>query len=114
MPPKRRTQPPPQEPVNADRGQVNPMQQFVDLLVGALQNRNPITNVPNPVQPANRLVAFKDFKSLGPPEFQGVVNPIEAQTWIREIEKFFEVANEAEGQKTVFATFMLKEEASYW
>ena len=77
MPPKKRAQPQPPEPANADRGQVNPMQQFIDLLVGALQNRNPTVNAPNPIQPANRIVAFKHFKSLRPPEFEGAVNPIE-------------------------------------
>ena len=41
------------------------------------------------------------------------MNPVEAQTWIMEIEKIFDVARVGDDQKTAFATFMLKAEASY-
>ena len=58
------------------------MQQFIDLLVGALQARpvNP------PVAP---IITFKDFKNVGPPEFKGTTKPIEVQAWIKDIEKVF-------------------------
>lgn len=59
------------------------MQQLVDLLLGALQNR-PINNAP-----ATQNVTFKDFENEGPPEFKGTSEPIEAQGWVKEIEKTF-------------------------
>ena len=78
------------------------MQQLVNLLTGAFAN-----------QPQAQATTFKDFKAVGPPEYHGSMNPIEAQTWIMEMEKVFDVARVNEDQKTAFATFMLKSEASY-
>lgn len=52
-----RAQRSPEELVNEDRGHnPHPMQQFVNLLVGALMNP--------PVAP---IMMFKDFKMVGPP-----------------------------------------------
>ena len=79
----------------------------------ALQNQNaaPAVNL-NPI--AGQLANFKDFKAVGPPEFKGTNNHIEAQTWVNEMERVFEVVRVADQQKTAFATFMLKGEAGYW
>lgn len=86
------------------------MQNFVNLLTEAMQNRPP----PAVGQPGQHLTSFKDFKLVGPPEFRGTLDLFEAQTWIEEMEKVFEVARVAEAQKTSFATFMMKGEANYW
>lgn len=114
MSPRRRqpTQPTSEESVNDDSNPVNPMQRFVDLLMGAMQDRNMVANNPNP--PLTHLANFKDFKVVGPPEFKGATNPIKAQTWVMKIEKVFEVSRVAKEQKINFATFMLKNEANYW
>ena len=69
MPPRR--QPPRQRTTegthNNDNVDANPVQQLVALLTGELQN-----------QPQNQGTTFKEFKAVGPPEFCGSVNPVEA------------------------------------
>lgn len=115
MPPKgrpevQRTQ---EETDNEARDQISPIQQLVDLLVGALQNRNP-NNEMNLNLPALHVANFKDFKSVGPPEFKGTIEPIEVQSWIEEIENAFVIARVREEQKTIFATYMMKGEANFW
>ena len=92
---------------------VDPLQRIADLLAGAMRGDNPRMAQPDPNPQSNYLVNFKDFKAVGPPEFKGTTNPIEAQTWIMEIEKVFDVFRVSEEQKTAFAAFMLKGEASY-
>ena len=81
------------------------MQQFIDLLVRALQER--------PVNlPVTPITTFKDFKNAEPPEFKGTTEPIEPQAQIKKIEKAFMIARV--DQKTVFATYMMKGEANFW
>ena len=58
--------------------------------------------------------AFKAFKSLKPPEFQGTAYPVEARAWLKEMEKTFEIMGTEEAQKTTFATYLLKGEANFW
>ena len=111
MPPKCQTRNPrAEESVNNVDTQPEPMRMFAIMLAEALQNRPQQVEAP----PAGHLVSFKDFKLVGPPEFSGSTDPIEAQTWAQEMEKVFEVARVADEQKTSFATFMLKGEASHW
>ena len=110
MPPRRRVTAP-EESVNDERVPVDPIQRLVDLLGEALRGRNePVP--PNP--PVAPVANFKDFKSVGPPEFMGTTDPIVAQTWIKEMEKAFAIARVGEDQKTVFATYMLRGEVNYW
>ena len=80
----------------------NPTQQLVDMMLGVIN------------RPINQNTSFKDFKLVGPPEFKGTLEPVDAQIWISEIEKFFLVTNVSNNQKTTFATFFLKGEANYW
>ena len=92
-----------EESVNNMENDPNPMRAFAEMIAEAIQNRPPpvirqsMQHVqPPPVQPAPHLANFKDFKLVGPPEFKGTLDPIEAQTWIEELEKVFEVARGAE------------------
>ena len=57
---------------------------------------------------------FKDFKNVGPPKFKGTTEPIEAQAWIKEIEKAFVIAGVGDEQTTVFTTYMMKGKANFW
>ncbi|XP_004515682.1 uncharacterized protein [Cicer arietinum] len=61
---------------------------------------------------ANRV--FDDFLKLQPPSFQGCHNPSEAQAWLDEIKKAFEVVPFTEEQKVAFAAHLLKGGAEYW
>nr|XP_027191102.1 uncharacterized protein LOC113786998 [Cicer arietinum] len=61
---------------------------------------------------ANRV--FYDFLKLQPPTFQGSHNPSEAQAWLNEIKKAFEVVPCIEEQKVAFDAHLLKGGAEYW
>ncbi|XP_063950154.1 uncharacterized protein LOC135152907 [Daucus carota subsp. sativus] len=63
---------------------------------------------------ANPQVTFKNFQSVNPPEFKGSADPIEARIWLKEIEKAFVLVKVRDEQKTEFASYYLKEEATYW
>lgn len=102
----------PSNPENINQNQANPtdpMRQLVDLLKDVLQNSNH-----NLQQNEASHVTFKAFKNMHPPEFKGTTDPVEAQSWVKEIEKVFRVIKVAEDQKTAFAAYMLKGEASFW
>lgn len=96
--------------VNNEGDQADPMQNFADMLAQAMQTGAPAARN----RLANRLVNFKDFKAVGPSEFKGTIYPIEAQTWVSEMEKAFVISRVAEEQKTDFATYLIKGEANYW
>ena len=89
----------------------NPVQLLVNLLQ---QNLQANSDKGSSSQLTKHAVSFKSFKSLQPPEFKGTTNPIEARTWLKEIEKAFEIVSVEEDKKTLFASYMLKGEANYW
>ncbi|KAL8134367.1 hypothetical protein AgCh_009406 [Apium graveolens] len=53
-------------------------------------------------------------KSVNPPSFHDTTGQVVANTWIREIERSFELVRLGEEQKTIYATYFLKGEAIYW
>ena len=57
---------------------------------------------------------FEHFKKLNPLAFKGEFDPIVAESWILDLEKYLEVLNFSKTQKVVFATFMLGGEAKHW
>lgn len=84
----------------------NPMNKFPNLL---RQNINLHHNQQPSPAPRNAVAkSFRAFKSLRPPEFQGTASPVEARAWLKEMEKSFEIIQVEDGQKTIFATYLLK------
>ncbi|XP_014503127.1 uncharacterized protein LOC106763451 [Vigna radiata var. radiata] len=57
---------------------------------------------------------MNDFLRHNPAKFNGNATPDEADDWICNLEKIFEAIECTEGQKLVFATYMLVGEAEYW
>ncbi|KAK4563696.1 hypothetical protein RGQ29_006014 [Quercus rubra] len=57
---------------------------------------------------------IEQFRKLGPPSFLGNPDPTEAESWIMQMEKIFDVIGCTEVQKVSFASFMLKGEAEHW
>ncbi|XP_074369633.1 uncharacterized protein LOC141711091 [Apium graveolens] len=53
-------------------------------------------------------------EAINPPEFKGSLEPIEANVWLKEIEKAFALVKVKEEQKVEFASYYLKNEATYW
>ncbi|XP_074374354.1 uncharacterized protein LOC141714752 [Apium graveolens] len=51
---------------------------------------------------------------MNPPAFHDTIDPVVANTRIREMERSFELVRLGEDQKTVYATYFLKGEVIYW
>lgn len=64
-----------------------------------------------PVQPT---VTFKSFQAVKPLDFQGTKDPVEAQIWLKEMEKAFALVKVSDEQKVDFASYFLKGESNYW
>ncbi|KAL8108572.1 hypothetical protein AgCh_024881 [Apium graveolens] len=62
----------------------------------------------------NPQVTFKTFQAVNPPEFKGSLELIEANVWLKEIEKAFALVKVKDEQKVEFASYYLKNEATYW
>lgn len=56
---------------------------------------------------------FKQWKCLKPSPFKGSTDLMEAETWVKQIQKIFGVINHSEAQKVPFATFMLEGEVDH-
>ncbi|KAK1360366.1 hypothetical protein POM88_044840 [Heracleum sosnowskyi] len=65
-------------------------------------------------QQAAPAVTFKSFQAAKPPEFKGSADLVEAKAWLKEMEKAFALIEVAEDKKTEYASYFLKNEASYW
>jgi len=57
---------------------------------------------------------IEQFRKMGPPSFLGNPDPTEAETWIMQMEKIFDMVGCTEVQKVYFASFKLKGEAEQW
>ncbi|KAL8115323.1 hypothetical protein AgCh_021973 [Apium graveolens] len=51
---------------------------------------------------------------IKPPEFKGSGDPVEANAWLKKMEKAFEFVEAGTEQKTKFASYFLNGEANYW
>ena len=58
--------------------------------------------------------AGERFRKLQPPTFNGGVDPIQAEQWIRTTERMLAYAKVPEGDKILCASFMLRHHAEYW
>ena len=57
--------------------------------------------------------SLEDFLRHNPPKFNGKVNPYEADQWVRDIERIFEVTQCLEERKLSYVIYMLIEEAEF-
>ncbi|KAK1396603.1 hypothetical protein POM88_006466 [Heracleum sosnowskyi] len=65
-------------------------------------------------QQAAPAITFKSFQAAKAPEFKGSADPVEAKAWLKEMEKAFALIEVTEDKKTEYASYFLKNEASYW
>ena len=61
-----------------------------------------------------RQINLLDFKKYAPPAFSRTSDPIEAESWLKAIEKVFHALRCPAEDKVTFATFMLQGEAADW
>ncbi|KAK1393845.1 hypothetical protein POM88_012901 [Heracleum sosnowskyi] len=66
-----------------------------------------------PHQKVVPVVTFESFQAAKPPEFKGSVDPVEANVWLKEMEKAFTLIEVTGEKKTEYASYFLKNEASY-
>ncbi|KAL8099712.1 hypothetical protein AgCh_032100 [Apium graveolens] len=92
-----------EEEISTQDPEINPETTMMSRLAQLLQQ---------PVAP--KVGNFKHFQSVHPPEFLGVPDPIKAQSWLREMEKAFELAEVKDDKKAQYASYYLKDEASFW
>ncbi|KAL8134767.1 hypothetical protein AgCh_009689 [Apium graveolens] len=85
------------------RPEMNPETTMMSRLAQLLQQ---------PVAP--KVGNFKHFQYVHSPEFLGFPNPIKAQSWLREMEKAFELVEVKDEKKAQYASYYLKDEASFW
>ncbi|XP_058216825.1 uncharacterized protein LOC131327701 [Rhododendron vialii] len=61
-----------------------------------------------------RDTIYGRFKKLGPTEFDGPPNPLDAEEWMKKLEEIFQIMAVTDEQKVLLATFMLKGDARRW
>ncbi|KAH7836858.1 hypothetical protein Vadar_006574 [Vaccinium darrowii] len=54
------------------------------------------------------------FKKLFPAEFEGSINPVDAENWLKGVERVFVAMGVTDEQRVTLATFNLKGEALIW
>lgn len=57
---------------------------------------------------------LNDFKRQDPPKYAGGVDPEEADSWLRELEKIFTFLHTPDATKVEYAAYLLIGEAEYW
>ena len=57
---------------------------------------------------------LSDFQRTKPPSFSQIVDPLDADDWLRTIEKKLEIARTEENDKVPFATHYLEDAAAIW
>ena len=88
---------------------------YLGTITGLVEHQARATETNRQGQSATtRGSSFYDFKRLGPPYFSGTSDPMEAEAWIIQIEKFFYVIDCSDEQKAFYAAFMLDKDADHW
>ena len=65
-------------------------------------------------QPIVHVVTFKSFQAVNPSEFKGSADLVKARSWLKVMDKAFALVGVEENQKSGFASYFLKGEATYW
>jgi hypothetical protein len=79
------------------------------LVANSARGGNGARNAPSPA-----LTTYGDFAATHPPLFTEVGEPIETDHWLRVMESKFGLLRYTEVQKTIFATQLLRGDASAW
>src|ERR1041385_7914076 len=68
----------------------------------------------NTTQQRNEMVSLNDFIRLHPPVFSYSTEPLDADDWLRSIERKLQVGHVLDGDKVSYATYHLEGAASSW
>ena len=58
--------------------------------------------------------ALEQFQKMKPLVFEGEVDPLQAETWLLQIEKILDVMNCTDEQRVSFSSFMFQKKVEYW
>ena len=61
-----------------------------------------------------RLACLKDFQKLNPPNFAGTTEPLEAESWFKQVKKKLDVLKIPEDFRVEFAAYLFIGEADHW
>jgi len=92
-------------PTNHEDEHISKYQKIPDVMPGWLAR---LATKSNPHR------ALEQFQKLNPPAFKGEADPIQAEEWLRRIEKILTVMECNENQKVSFTSFMFQGEAEHW
>ena len=68
----------------------------------------------NTHQQHNELVSLNDFIRLNPPVFRYSTEPLDADDWLRIIERKLHAGHVADGDRVIYATYHLEGAAGSW
>jgi hypothetical protein len=86
-----------------------------DILQTIIQAIGSLTEVvQHQVGATNPMSALEKFRKLDPPSFKGSKDPLEADNWLKELDRLFKVMNVRDEQRVTLAVFMLKGDALEW
>ena len=60
------------------------------------------------------MMNLERFNKLGPPTFQGTVDPMVTEVWLKQIKKIFVAMGCNDDQRVILASFVLQAKAYHW
>src|SRR3954465_12052652 len=99
--------PPPPDYMAAMMQQFQMNQVFMQGVIDQLQNQNQHQNQPP-------VVTLRDFMCLNPPLFHQPEQPLDADDWLRDINRQLEFANVSAADYVNFASYFLRGPAAQW
>src|SRR3954471_23957500 len=104
---------------NRNDDEIPPPPSAAEILMEAEKNRRDQTRLlelieQNTARQRNVVVSIKDFILLNPPVFRCSSEPLEADDWIRSIERKLDAAHVAPDDRVIFAAYFLEGAAAEW
>uniref|UniRef100_A0A2N9G096 Retrotransposon gag domain-containing protein n=1 Tax=Fagus sylvatica TaxID=28930 RepID=A0A2N9G096_FAGSY len=86
-----------------------------DILQTIIQAIGGLTEVvQHQVGATNPMSSLEKFRKLDPPSFKGSKDPLEADNWLKELERLFKAMNVRDEQQVTLAVFVLKGDTLEW
>ena len=87
---------------------------FQTQMMAVLERPAPIAQVIMPARVTDPNDVFDKFKKRNPPEFYGNEDPLDADEWVVQVEKIFEVFRCTGRERVQLAAYMLRGTAEMW
>src|SRR4051812_6764634 len=104
---------------NRSNDEPPPPPSAAEIIMEVEQNRRDQTRLLEPIEQntarhRNVVVSIQDFILLKPPVFRCSSEPLEADDWLRSIERKLDTAHVAPNDRVVFAAYFLEGAALQW